>query len=415
MKNLILLMFIFVSVTGISQNNKTVDWNTDLDFIKVELPKNHYNFYMVKSEQDFFKGLDQIAKQQNQLSDFEVAVKLQQLIASFGDSHTLLSLKPFLDFNKILPLGLMWFSDGIWVQATTKDNEAILGSRLLKINDIPINVVVDSLCTLSTIDNQATVKNNIPKILPALQFLKYFGFSSSDSVELALDNNGKIMNYTIHSEQMNRNNTIKVIPDPIPLCYQNGRAFFWDKVQKKENIFYIQYNQCWSRENPPTGFRGDVQKLPSFTEFHRAVIDTILHNDFKNVIFDIRFNSGGNSYQGTKLIKELSAIKKVNTKGKLYVIIGRKSFSSAIINVMDFKNMTNAILVGEETTGKPNQLGEIRYLKLPSSGLAMQYSTEYFKRTNNDLKTITPDKIIEPSFIDFKEGRDPVYEWILKQ
>jgi hypothetical protein len=415
MKNIVLMIFIFVSNIAISQDNKIIDWNTDLDFIKVELPKNHYNFYMVKSEQDFFKGLDQISKQQHQLSDFEMVVKLQQLIASFGDSHTSLNLKSILDLNKILPLGLMWFSDGIWVQATTKDNEAILGSRLLKINDIPINVVVDSLCTLITVDNKATVKNTIPKLLPVIQFLEYFGFSSSDAVKLKLENNGKIINYTIHPEQMNRNNSIKVIPHPIPLCYQNERAFFWNSIQRKDNVYYIQYNRCWSRENPPIGFRGNVQKLPSFNEFHKAVINTILHNNFDKIIFDIRFNSGGNSAQGTELIKELSTIKKVNNKGKLYVIIGRKTFSSAIINAMDFRDMTKAILVGEETSGRPNHLGEIKFLKLPSSGLTLQYSTKYFKRTNTDLKTIIPDKIIEQSFKEFKEGRDPVYEWILKQ
>lgn len=82
---------------------------------------------------------------------------------------------------------------------------------------------------------------------------------------------------------------------------------------------------------------------------------------------------------------------------------------------MDFKNMTNAILVGEETSGKPNHLGEIRSFKLPSSALSLQYSTKYFKRTDKDSKTITPDKIIEPSFTEFKSGKDPIFEWILKQ
>lgn len=127
MKNTVLIIFIFVSNIAISQGNKIIDWNTDIDFIKNELPKNHYNFYMVKSEQDFFKGLDQIAEQQNQLSNFEMAVKLQQLIASFGDSHTELSWQQFIDKNKILPLQVMWFSDEIYAVATVKDHIDVLG------------------------------------------------------------------------------------------------------------------------------------------------------------------------------------------------------------------------------------------------------------------------------------------------
>lgn len=415
MKNLLLMVFVFFSMTAFSQDKKNIDWTTDLNFIKTELPKNHYNLYMVKSEQYFMHGIDQIAEQQNELSDFEVAMKLQQLIASMGDAHTALSLKPFLNFNKILPLSLMWFDDGIWIQATTKDNESILGSKLLGINDIPIHTVVDSLCTLFTTDNKATVKKTFPQLFPLVQLLEYFGFSSSDSVQLQLENNGEIRNYTILPERMNRSNTVEILPDPMPLCYQNGRAFFWDKVQKEDNVFYIQYNRCAGSENPPGGFRGDVQKLPSFKSFQEAVIDTILHHDFDKVIIDIRLNGGGNSAQGTEFVKELSTIEKINQKGKLYVIVGRRTFSSAIINAMDFKNMTKAILVGEETAGKPNHLGEVRLLKLPSSGMTLQYSTKYFKRTGEDLKTITPDQVVETNFNDFKEGRDPVYDWILKQ
>ena len=55
MKNMIFLLFISVSVTAISQSNKTVDWDTDLNFIKVELPKRHYNFYMSKVNETFLE------------------------------------------------------------------------------------------------------------------------------------------------------------------------------------------------------------------------------------------------------------------------------------------------------------------------------------------------------------------------
>jgi C-terminal processing protease CtpA/Prc len=111
----------------------------------------------------------------------------------------------------------------------------------------------------------------------------------------------------------------------------------------------------------------------------------------------------------------MAEIKKINERGKLYVILGRFTFSSAIINAMDFSNKTQAIFVGEETSGKPNHYGEVRSFTLPNSGLNINYSTKYFKRSEKNLKTITPDHIIETSFKDFKEGKDPVYDWIIKQ
>jgi C-terminal processing protease CtpA/Prc len=129
----------------------------------------------------------------------------------------------------------------------------------------------------------------------------------------------------------------------------------------------------------------------------------------------MRFNGGGNSGQGTEFISKLSGYNISKQDKKIYVVIGRQTFSSAIINTMDFKGQTKAILVGEETGGKPNHFGEVRNLQLPSSGLNISYSTKYFTRTKEDLKTIRPDVIIESSFSDFKKGIDPVYEWIKKQ
>ncbi|MCZ4695106.1 hypothetical protein [Ancylomarina euxinus] len=96
-------------------------------------------------------------------------------------------------------------------------------------------------------------------------------------------------------------------------------------------------------------------------------------------------------------------------------MIGRKTFSSAIINAMDFKNQTEVILIGEETSGKPNHFGEIRSFDLPHSKLNVTYSTKYFKETDEDINTIVPDVRVETSFEDYMKGVDPVYEWIKEQ
>lgn len=82
---------------------------------------------------------------------------------------------------------------------------------------------------------------------------------------------------------------------------------------------------------------------------------------------------------------------------------------------MDFKRLTNAVFVGEETAGKPNHFGEVRGFQLPASQLKVRYSTNYFKYTDENTNTIIPDIAIEMSFSDFMKGIDPVYEWVKKQ
>lgn len=416
MKKRILLTLLYISIIANSQNNKVIEWDADLNFLKVELPKNHFKLYTLKSEKEFFNGIEQISQEKNKLSELDIAIKLQQLIASFGDSHTMVGWSQFADNKKTIPFNLIWFNDGLYVMNTTEENQKILGYKILKINGKPLATITDSLSTLITVDNNANIKNGLPKLIPYVQLLEHFGFVKTDTIDLLLENKkGELLNYAIRPSIMNKQNSRFFKPDSLALCYKFGKSLFGDSILRKDAAYYIQYNMCASREFPPQGFKGNPEQLPSFNDFKRKVIETINNNDFDKVIFDIRFNGGGNSAPGKELIRELSKINKINKKGKLYVIIGRKTFSSAINNALDFKNMTKAIFVGEETSGKPNHYGEIKLLELPNSGLKVQYSTRYFKLTDKDLKTMTPDYIIETSFNDYKNGHDPVYDWIIKQ
>jgi len=416
MKKLILLLLVFIPIIGNSQNNRVIDWGADLNLLRAELPKTHYNLYSIRSEKDYSEGIEQLSREANKLSDFSIAIKLQQLIATFGDSHTMVVWSQFADNSRILPLTLLWFQDGLYIINTTEDNKSITGSKILKINGTPLAIITDSLRTLVTADNNAVIKKMLPKLLPSVQLLEHFGFIKTDAIDLLIENQiGEVLNYSIKPGIMTKQNRRSFKPDSIALCYKNGKSLFADTILMKDDIYYIQYNMCASREFPPQGFRGTPDQLPSFYDFKKKIIETINNNDFDKVVFDIRFNSGGNSAPGTELIRELSTIKKINKKGKLFVIIGRETFSSAIINAIDFKNMTQAIFVGEETSGKPNHFGEIKQLQLPSSGLKIQYSTNYFKKSVLDINTITPDYIIDVRFNDFKRGHDPVYDWIIKQ
>lgn len=129
----------------------------------------------------------------------------------------------------------------------------------------------------------------------------------------------------------------------------------------------------------------------------------------------MRYNGGGNSAQGRKLIEKLAEFLKKNPQVKTYVVLGRETFSSAVLNAMDFKRLTDAVFVGEETAGKPNHFGEVRSFELPSSKLQVLYSTKYFRRTDQEVSTLAPDVTIKMSFSDLAKGVDPVYEWIRAQ
>jgi len=412
----LLAVGVMLSLTMYSQNGK-IDWNADLNYLAKELPEKHYNFFTVKSKDDFLLGINAIKQESENLTDFQVALKTQQLIAKFGDSHTMLNFNRLLNANQILPLHLFWTSDGLYVIHTTPENGKILGCQVLSINNVPVATVIDSLSTLFTVDNQSVVKTTIPQFIPALQVLEYFGFANTEQVELGLRTSvNQDFTYILKPSTMNRNNRVSFKPDSVAFSIKNENLVFTDSYFPNEKIYYILYNQCLSKEVVlEYGNQEMAEKLPSFKEFEEKIFNTLENQSVEKIVFDLRWNGGGNSAQGTAFIEKLAKFLEAKPTIKTYVVLGRATFSSAIINAMDFKRLTNAIFVGEETAGKPNHFGEVRNLQLPTSNLIVNYSTKYFKYTDEDVNTISPDVKIEMSFLNFTKGIDPVYEWIKKQ
>jgi len=84
---------------------------------------------------------------------------------------------------------------------------------------------------------------------------------------------------------------------------------------------------------------------------------------------DLRFNSGGNGSITPPMLKTLIEFEINNPSGKIFVIMGRGTFSAAQNLLTEITEYTNPILVGEPSGSNPNHIGEAGWLKLPYSGL----------------------------------------------
>ena len=151
--------------------------------------------------------------------------------------------------------------------------------------------------------------------------------------------------------------------------------------------------------------------MPSFKEFEKKVFQTIRKKEIDKLVFDMRFNGGGIASQGTEFINKL-ADTRFKGQGKFYVIVGRETFSSAIINTVDFMKTCRVVVVGEGTSGRPNYYGEVDRFVLPESKLVVNYSTKYIATLEEDEPSITPDIEAPLFFNQFMRGTDPALEAI---
>lgn len=177
---------------------------------------------------------------------------------------------------------------------------------------------------------------------------------------------------------------------------------YYSAMEINKNAYYIQYNSCQEAPDLP------------MKEFISFVSEVIKENYYKKVIIDLRYNSGGNSSIFEPMISELSKLQK-KKDFTVYTIIGRNTFSSAIINAIQIDDKLNNVFVGTPTGGNVNGYGEIKSFNLKNTPITVLYSTKYFELIKGYEKdSLYPDIFVEQSFEDYLNGVDTVVEMILQ-
>jgi hypothetical protein len=182
-----------------------------------------------------------------------------------------------------------------------------------------------------------------------------------------------------------------------PLYRQKQNEPFWFTYLPDSQTTYVSF-----------------RRYASLGDHARALFKFIDANRTTRLVLDIRQNGGGDFFEGRKhLIAPLKKRPDINQKGRLFVVIGRQTFSAAMANAIDFRKEAHAILVGEPIGERPNSYSENDEMTLQHSRVVVSYSTRYYKFLNEDAPAVMPDTRIDPTWPEFLAGRDPVMDWIL--
>ena len=189
---------------------------------------------------------------------------------------------------------------------------------------------------------------------------------------------------------------------PIAMTARNPNAYFWAEYLPASRTIFLKYNRC---QNDPA---------KSFAAFIAELFASVGAKPVEKLVIDMRDNPGGNSSVFAPAISAIQARPSINRADRLFVLIGRRTFSSALINSMQLDAQTNATLVGEPTGGKPNAYGEILSLTLPASRLTVWYSTRYFELVRgSDPPSLVPEMPVAPSAASFFDGVDNVFQAVV--
>jgi C-terminal processing protease CtpA/Prc len=396
-------------------------WVEDINYLKENLEKKHKSLYHKITKEEFQKQCEDLKKELNKLTDFQVKLRMKEIVASIGDAHTSLSIG---EGEKVAyyPIGVDWFGEELKIYAAEKEHKDIIGKTLVAIDGTPVNEIMNKINKLIPHENQQWLKVINVSYVNLEQVLKELKITKGNEAKFTVkDDKGIESNATLTAKEFQQNNLITVqdsyTEKPIAAQYDENDPnwqLYWYKYIPEDKIMYFQYNQCIDRDTAKTSGYENFEQLPRFRDITDKLIKELNEKDVDKFVIDLRYNSGGNSMLMDDFVSQLYDVKKLREEGKIFVMTGRQTFSSGVMACRSLKNSTKAMFFGEPTGGNMNGYGDIQMLTLPNSKLEASYSTKYFELDPSYKEGFVPDVVMEQSFDNYLKGIDDVYEAVRK-
>jgi hypothetical protein len=395
-------------------------WRFDLKFLWREIKLLAYDPFRFVEEATFLERVAEIDRAIPELSDLQIIVEMEKLLAFLGDGHAgVYQPTDREESRRALPLQFYAFEEGVFIIGASAAYRDLLGAELLQIGDQTVDDLYTALKPIICRDNEQWLKTSIPHRLRETPILHAMGLTP-DPERTALtirDMSGnervvEVETDTSYPRSMLQRHfftpgTWVTLPEtldpPIPLYQQHRAISFWFEPLPTKRVVYAQIN--------------GIQDHPHQTllEFSEQLINLAEEPAYDRLVIDLRWNPGGNTMLEMPVLHRIIGSKKLNIRGRLFVIIGRSTFSAAQNFTTLLERHTNAIFVGEPTGSSPTFVGETIEFQLPYSGTYANVSDLLWQSGwPMDYRPWVPPQVYTPpTFAMYRENRDPALEAIL--
>ena len=429
-----ILFYTLASVQVFGQHPRQFSNNeiiSDIDYLVSDIENIHPNPYHSVSKVGLTERI-QIIKDQipDSLSQVEVWIRLNEILASLKEGHTYFRPPDLGDFLKFpFTIQIDHTTKQFIISGSTIDSlRKYTGIRIISINGI----LTDSLLNI---------------------FMKNTG-GENESYRIFM--NEIHFDYSIYS--------VFRAPDYFDVCLQIG--------EKEVNHRFMSYNIISSKPEPDYTFRiihdntglidmNRMNSLRDFKGFIKSTFKTINSKNISKLIIDFRGNQGGDSQIGDELLKYISnvpftqwdkAIAKVSSvsrelydeysslndtiiekdlsgnltqpyppkkrfSGKILLLVDGGTFSSAGSTVWCMNHYKLCTTIGEETGGLGVHYGNVIKRNLPNTGLTYYTSlVKWYSVGADDSSThgLIPDHEARLSREDIRNQKDSILEYAIK-
>jgi tetratricopeptide (TPR) repeat protein len=414
-----LISMIIPSISFAENALTSEQWREDLQFMSEELPKRHLNLYHTMTRDDFESAVELLNERIPELQDHEIIVELSRIAAMIGDGHSGIRLydDQNIEFSSC-PIRFYQFEDGLYVQKAARRYENVVGARVVQIGDVAAEDAMELAGQVISRDNDMFITLFAPYLLTSPEILHALGIVSDvdeasyvfevggEDVTVKMKAQGKLRltghaHYDSGMEGVDWIDARDASEKETPLWLKRDvRDSYWFEYLETERALYFRYNEIMNSENE------------SAAAFADRMANFIADNEVDLLVVDLRWNDGGNNARTRPVLRAIIQSKKIDQRGKLYAIIGRRTFSAAQTFVNEMELYTNVLFVGEPTAQNVNHYGDTYKIQLPNSGITVKASFIRFQQMDprNDRQWTVPHISTALSSDDYRNNRDPALQ-----
>ncbi len=261
-------------------------------------------------------------------SSDELARRITKFLAPLEDGHTNIDMgfSSFFEEREPemgAPISFWPISDGVVINSITNEYKDLIGSRLIAIEGIPFKEICTNLAQYHTAENEIGRISNFCFIssLSPNELRKAIPDMRQDSITFLIQTpEGKNMNLTlplIDKYGSGANIELSSVEHTKPFPSQGNLSYLF--VDDKKNTMYFRSSQIISRDaleiminrgmdvgqylkrtymqfnedEMPNDVNKALAKIPSFSDEFGKMLQVMKKNKSKNLIIDLRGNSGG--------------------------------------------------------------------------------------------------------------------------
>jgi tetratricopeptide (TPR) repeat protein len=407
----------------------TEQWLEDLDFVVTQLKSYHPNLYYRISEEDFDARVAQSrAAIRNARSDLEAYLAIRRTIAGVQDGHTqLLEEGAFGITDLRFPFRLDRFRDGVFITVIADEHQSVLGARVVAVNGTPIEEAV------AIAERAVNMDNEFGRVRPALAGFTFarivYGLGLAEDVEsIVLDVipvDGEPTTVTFESIVDTRpilwSNRVNIGPTegeyvhpaatlgkntPLHLRRQGPDvALYWFEHLPEEKALFFQLNGVVANQpGSDETFAEFSDRLWSYVDEHADEVDKL--------VIDLRYNDGGNARRIIPFVNEIIKRDFLNRRGSLFVLVGKRTYSAAVIFLTELVVHTDVIVLGNPPGCPFNFFSDwVSRGYLPNSNFELMVASRQIDNAwSYDTVYFPPDIPASFSSQDYFGGRDPALE-----